>query len=119
MGWNDHAAAIINELDNYVAPGSLVTVVADLPHAADEIDRVCGDCKNVEIKFEKGDTTDRKTLDALKPDEYQHIIVLCYSDTLNLQRDTLRLAIVLIARRPEVIFQEVNSRSARISSSRA
>ena len=96
MGWNDHAAAIINELDNYVAPGSMVTVVADLPHAAEEIDRVCGACKNVEIKFEEGDTTDRKTLDALKPDEYQHIIVLCYSDTLNLQRADARTLVTLL-----------------------
>ena len=34
MGWNDHAAAIINELDNYVAPGSLITVSSrPAPHA--------------------------------------------------------------------------------------
>jgi Trk K+ transport system NAD-binding subunit len=113
MGWNDHAAAIINELDNYVASGSLVTVVANLPRAAQDIDRICAGCKNLEIKFQEGDTTDRHTLDALKPDEYQHIIVLCYSDSLDPQRADARTLVTLLHLRD--IEKQVGERFSIVS----
>jgi hypothetical protein len=73
-----------------------VTVVADLPDAEAQIERVCSGCKNLEIKFQEGDTTDRRTLDSLKPYEYQHIVVLCYSDTLDLQRADARTLVTLL-----------------------
>jgi voltage-gated potassium channel Kch len=96
LGWNDHAAAIINELDNYVAPGSRVSVVADTQDGAEQIERDCADCRNIEIQYNRGDTTDRRTLDALKPDQFQHIVVLCYSDTLDPQRADARTLITLL-----------------------
>lgn len=96
MGWNDHAAAIINELDNYVAPGSVITVIADAENGQEQITQECADCKNIQIQYQDGDTTDRRTLDALKPDEYQHIVVLCYSDTLDPQRADARTLITLL-----------------------
>lgn len=96
MGWNRRAPMIINELDQYVAPGSTVTVVADYAQGAEEIERICSDCKHLAITFQQGDTTDRRTLDALKPEEYQHIVVLCYSDTLEPQRADARTLITLL-----------------------
>lgn len=96
MGWNDHAAAIINELDNYVAPGSLVTVIASDDHGAEQIEQECADCKNIKITYQNGDTTDRRTIDALNPHEYEHIVVLCYSDTLDPQRADARTLITLL-----------------------
>lgn len=96
LGWNDHAAAIINELDNYVAPGSAVVVVAQADDGAEQIERLCSDCKNIEITYQSGDTTDRRTLDSLKPDDFQHIVVLCYSDTLDPQRADARTLITLL-----------------------
>lgn len=96
LGWNKRAPTIINELDNYVAPGSEITVVADYPEGAEEIDRLCSGCKNITISFQQGDSTDRRTLDALKPAEYLHIIVLCYSDTLDAQRADARTLITLL-----------------------
>jgi voltage-gated potassium channel Kch len=96
MGWNDHAAAIINELDNYVSPGSKVVVVATTEDGAEQIERLCSECKHLEIEYRQGDTTDRRTLDALNPHEFQHIVVLCYSDTLDPQRADARTLITLL-----------------------
>ncbi|HET9221198.1 MAG TPA: TrkA C-terminal domain-containing protein [Roseiflexaceae bacterium] len=41
LGWNWRATAIVNELDRYVAPGSVVTVVADDDAAEEAIARHC------------------------------------------------------------------------------
>jgi voltage-gated potassium channel Kch len=96
LGWNRRTPTIINELDNYVAPGSSVTLVADYAGAEDDLSRLCAGCKNLTVTFHRGDTADRRTLDSLKPDEYQHIVVLCYSDTLDAQRADAHTLITLL-----------------------
>ncbi len=96
LGWNKRAPTIVNELDNYVAPGSSLTLVADYAGGAGEVARLCAECKRLTVTFQNGDTTDRRTLDALKPEEYQHIVVLCYSDTLDAQRADARTLVTLL-----------------------
>jgi hypothetical protein len=83
LGWNWRAPTIIQELDNYVAPGSVVTVMADLPDAGQEEDEMAHQCPHLthlNCNFEIGDTTDRRTLEAVAPETYDHLIVLSYSD---------------------------------------
>jgi hypothetical protein len=48
------------------------------------------------VTFEEGDTTDRRTLDRLSVDTYQHIVVLCYSELLTPQRADARTLITLL-----------------------
>jgi voltage-gated potassium channel Kch len=80
LGWNERAAAIIGELDNYVGRGSTVLVVAEGERVAFAPQRATGlggrAFGNLSVTFHQGDTTDRDTLDALKVGEYDHIIVL-------------------------------------------
>jgi hypothetical protein len=96
LGWNWRLPTIINELDHYVAPGSAVTVVANLPEGAEAIARLCADLKNQTATFLEGDTTDRRTLDGLKAETYDHIIVLSYSDQMDEQEaDALTLITLL------------------------
>jgi voltage-gated potassium channel Kch len=96
LGWNWRAPAIINELDHYVASGSTVTVVADDDTAEDAIARRCGDLKHQEITFQAGDTTDRRTLEALGIETYKHVIILCYSDSLEAQEADARTLMTLL-----------------------
>ena len=96
LGWNHRAPTIINELDHYVAPGSTVFVVASAPEAAHDLERHCGECRNLTVTYRAGDTTDRRTLDSLQPEEYEHIVVLCYSDHLDPQRADARTLITLL-----------------------
>jgi voltage-gated potassium channel Kch len=96
LGWNWRAPAIINELDHYVAPGSEITVVADVDELEDTIARHCSDIKNQAITIRAADTTDRRTLDALAVESYQHVIILCYSDTLDEQQADARTLITLL-----------------------
>ena len=96
LGWNHRAPKIINILDNYVAPGSLVTVMADLPEVAETLAAECANLRNSTVTFQQGDTTDRRTLDTLDVRSYDHVIVLCYSDLLEAQRADARTLITLL-----------------------
>jgi voltage-gated potassium channel Kch len=96
LGWNWRAPAVINELDNYVPAGSEVKVVASCPEAAEAIGRYCADVVNQTVSFQEGDTTDRRTLDELAIERYNHVILLCYCDTLDAQQADARTLITLL-----------------------
>src|SRR3954454_17408118 len=96
LGWNKRAAAVINELDDYVVPGSTVKVVAMWDQAKAVIERECAALENLTVEFQHGDTTSRRVLDALDPQAYDHVIVLCYSDLLPVQRADARTLVTLL-----------------------
>jgi ion channel POLLUX/CASTOR len=96
LGWNSRTPAVISEFDKYLAPGSAIKVVADWPAARDAIARETGELQNAELAFELGNTTDRRTLDKLGVDGYQHVVVMCYSEQLDHQRADARTLVTLL-----------------------
>lgn len=96
LGWNWRAPAIIAEMDRYVAPGSAVTVVADLESAGDEIARLGARLGRQRVEFRCGDTTDRDVLNALGVEGYNHVVILCYGDTLDPQQADARTLVTLL-----------------------
>jgi voltage-gated potassium channel Kch len=93
IGWNESAAIITQELDNYVPAGSSITIVADVRYE-DDVNQV-GPYKNQKIIFRGGDTTDRTLLDDLNVADYDHVIVL--ADTrLDTQAADARTLITLL-----------------------
>ncbi len=118
MGWNRCASIIVRELNNYVATGSRLLVVAD-PSASDEVkdlDRAirqcCGKLSNLKVEFKEGDTTDRSLLEEIKAAEYDHVIVLSYLGLDIQQADAKTLVTLLhlrdIAERDETPFSIVS-----------
>ena len=95
LGWNWRAPAIIHELDHYVAPGSEALVVAEAEGGEAELDKRRASLKNQAVKFQSGDTTDRRTLDSLAIETYKHVIVLAY-DHLDTQQADARTLITLL-----------------------
>lgn len=116
LGWNRFAPILLHELDNYVAPGSSVTVVADTLSDADGHQPVAikeppalstGETvptngngavpyRHLHTAFMQGDTTDRRTLDSLDIQTYDHMIVLSYADTLDAQQADARTLVTLL-----------------------
>jgi voltage-gated potassium channel Kch len=96
LGWNWRVPFIINELDHYVTPGSTLTVVADFAGGESEIARRCAGIENQAVTFQQGDTTDRRTLDGLAFETYDHVILLPYVDTLDAQQADARTLITLL-----------------------
>ncbi len=85
LGWNRRAPLIINELDNYVWPGSKVTVVSDNPVAETELSLNCSDLQHQTVSYWFGDTTNRSILDDLQVEQYNHIIVLSQTELADVQ----------------------------------
>ncbi|MBN2586111.1 MAG: hypothetical protein JXA64_06020 [Candidatus Fermentibacteraceae bacterium] len=83
LGWNWRAPIIIRELDNYIMPGSFIKVVAN--------EHMCGfqnqvfSLDNLQLEYTPASTTDRKVLEGLSIESYDHIIILCYTDSMEAQ----------------------------------
>lgn len=101
LGWNDKGPVIVRELDSYVAKGSEVTVVADIPNVAAQLERVKAKLSNQKLTVTEGDTTDRELLDGLKVQDYDHIIVLAYSELGMQDADAKTLVTLLHLRNME------------------
>jgi voltage-gated potassium channel Kch len=98
LGWNHRAAAIIGELDAYVAEGSEVVVVSAEPGVDGEVAALparSGGPRAQRIVMRPGDPADRATLDALSVETFDHIIVLC-SDRLDPSRADARTLVTLL-----------------------
>ncbi len=82
LGWNWRASIIIRELSNYLHPGSSLMLVADETLCHPEVP---DNLENLSVKYESGNTTDRCILESLSIQQYDHIILLSYSDDLDVQ----------------------------------
>jgi Trk K+ transport system NAD-binding subunit len=95
LGWNKMGATIMRELDSYVAAGSEVAVVADIADIAAQLSSIGEKLKNQKLTVTEGDTTDRELLDQLKVQDYDHIIVLAYSN-LGVQEADAKTLVTLL-----------------------
>ncbi|MBX7171218.1 MAG: NAD-binding protein [Pyrinomonadaceae bacterium] len=96
LGWNHKGETIIREMDNYVATGSELTVVSELEETKEVVEQISSELKNLTVKFQNGDTTDRKLLDAMDLTSYQHIILLCYGDDMEIQEADSKTLMTLL-----------------------
>ncbi|HEY6186872.1 MAG TPA: hypothetical protein VIW80_04275 [Pyrinomonadaceae bacterium] len=96
LGWNKRGATVVRELDNYIADGSFLKIVADMPEIEIEQSGISENLQRLTIEFEAGDTTDRKMLDALNLTSFQHIILLCYAEQLDAQAADAKTMITLL-----------------------
>lgn len=89
LGWNHRAPMIIQQLESYMAAGSEVVVVADLPdEEAAQAEQCACSFQNTRIKvqFHRASTTDRATLERLQVTSYDYAILLSYSDMFTPQQ---------------------------------
>ena len=96
LGWNRSVPQIVSELDRYVTRGSTITIVADAELAEHTLARRCTGLTNQRITFQLGDTADREVLDTLPLDQYDHAILVAYSDHLDVQHADARTLMTLL-----------------------
>jgi len=90
LGYNQGLHAMVSELAQYVAPGSSVHVVADVEAPS------FVQYPNLTVNFTSGDATSRAVLSGIPVVNYEHIIVLAYKDTLDIQRADAKTLITLL-----------------------
>ena len=120
LGWNERAATVVRELDEYAQTGSTLEILTefgtpDVP-----------DLTNLTATVTRGRTSDRATLDRFDVKEYDQIIVLCYSDELPVQRADARTLVTLLhlreivgdrtkGERPSVVSEMLDDRNRALA----
>ncbi len=95
LGWNEKGRAIIEELDNYVAPGSETIVICRQEGARDLLMGVAKRMRRQRVRFADGDITHSATLAAVKAASFEHVILLSYND-LPMQEADAKTLITLL-----------------------
>ena len=95
LGWNRSGTTIVHELDNYVAKGSQVTVVANIENLEQEILAQDSHLENQALTVQAGQTTDRELLNKLNVADYDHVIVLADDMVTQQQADAKTLVTLL------------------------
>jgi len=95
LGWNDKAQAIIEELDNYVAPGSETIVICRHAGAREVLLNVAKRMRRQRVRFADGDVTHAATLAAVKATTFEHVILLSYNDLAVQEADAKTLITLL------------------------
>ena len=90
LGWNLNGLKIINELEAYVSDGSKVMIL----HSS-EVDLEDLSVENQEIATQIGKITDRRTLENIHPENFDHIILLSDNE-IEIQESDAQILISLL-----------------------
>ena len=85
LGWNRKGKKIIEELDHYVVKGSSVSILGEIEDIKDSLTLLSEELQNITLYFQHGNINDRNTLDELRIESFNHIIVLSYMDKGSIQ----------------------------------
>ena len=95
LGWNEKGKRIIEELDNYVANGSEVLIMAEGLDLKEDLEGLTTNLKRQKLSYVEGDINDRETLVALRTETYDHIILLSYTH-IDVQESDAKTLICLL-----------------------
>lgn len=96
LGWNKRAYTIITEMDSYSVPGSTLRVVSSYPIEESGKQRICNGLKNLRVEFDVAETTSRDVLNSLNVETYDHVLLLCYKDELEMQEADAHTLVTLL-----------------------
>jgi len=92
IGWNKGAITLVSELDNYVSPGSTIVILSEKT-----LDPLA--LKNQQIEQVFGKITERKVIESLQPETFNHIILLNNYDIKDQESDAQILICLLHLRK--------------------
>lgn len=95
IGWNIKGAKIIRELESYVAPGSEVVVLTEKEVAEQDVERLLPSIVKQKVEIIQAVTTKKVNLEAVKPESFDHIILLSYMDEPVQEADSKTLICLL------------------------
>lgn len=95
LGWNRRGPMIVHEMSRLVAPGSTLTIAAEsqwLP----EVDFLPLDGDNLTVSIQRIETTQADDLNGLNLGQFDHVLVLGYSDDLPAQTADTHTLVTLL-----------------------
>lgn len=120
LGWNERAATVVRELDEYAQAGSTLEILTEL--GTPDVPELT----NLTATVQHGRTSDRATLDRFEISTYDQVIVLCYSDELSVQRADSKTLVTLLhlreivgdrtkGERPSVVSEMLDDRNRALA----
>ena len=120
LGWNERAATVVRELDEYAEAGSTLEILTEL--GTPDVPPLA----NLSATLAHGRTSDRATLDRYDVRSYDQVIVLCYSDQLDVQRADSKTLVTLLhlreivgdrakGERPSVVSEMLDDRNRALA----
>jgi Trk K+ transport system NAD-binding subunit len=85
LGWNRRGPVILEQLGQYMPAGSQVLVLAPVDPQQMQADCVAAQPGRLQVVFERGDPTDRPTLEKSVAGGYQYVIILSPVDAPDIQ----------------------------------
>ena len=113
LGWNRRASMVAAELSRFVAPGSLLTIVADTEGFLKEAGNIKLANGNLQLEIRRGDSSSRALLRELHPLDYDHVLVLGYNEDMAPQPADTRTLVTLLHLRQ--IAEEAKRHSSVVS----
>jgi ion channel POLLUX/CASTOR len=86
LGWNIRGARIIEHMESYLMPGSIIRVVSDDGNPDSQIAAYAGKLTNQTLQYQHGDISSRSLLESLDVRSYNHIVVLSYAPKIETQK---------------------------------
>ncbi len=96
LGWNHKGSSIVHELDNYVAEGSEILILAEFDNIDEEIIELNASLTYQRVKFKYSNITLRSELDKHQVETYDHIIILSYTRGIKQQEADAQTLICLL-----------------------
>ena len=96
LGWNSRGTSVVSELAGFMRAGAAITIIADVDGIEEAVERECTALGACRVSFRRASTTDRRVLESAEADTYDHVIVLCYSDTLDVQEADARTLVTIL-----------------------
>ena len=119
LGANENLPVIVSELSQYVAKGSTATIVSTKPKPT------LRPGANLKVEFVAGDPTNRQQLEKVKPQSFDHIMVLADRDLEAEDADALTLVTLLqlrdmskgLGRTFNIVSEMLNDRNRQLAES--
>ena len=105
LNWNRYTSTVIKELDDYIMPGSNITVLTSGNYHKDFDMNVL---KNCQLVFVEGDPTNRAILENIEINKYDNIIVLGDLDHCTVEQADSKTLISLLHIRDICVNQKYN-----------
>ena len=96
LGWNIRGVRIIELMESYAMPGSIVRVVSEIDNTNSQITALAGRLTNLTVQYQHGEIFSRNLLESLDVRSYDHIVVLSYAPEIETQKaDSIAMVTLL------------------------
>ncbi len=96
LGWNIGIDIAIKEMDNYIVSGSELCIASDETEKLEKIIQPIMPLKNLQISFKNADIMQRKVLNSLDINQYDHVMILSNNETMDLQEIDAQTLVTLM-----------------------